>query len=51
MHPPKTDTPARQPDPGEREDHHVYHIWRLSALCCQAIVCGSQLIRERTRKD
>jgi hypothetical protein len=38
MHPPEADNPTRQPEPGEREDDHVYHIWHLGQLGCQAIV-------------
>jgi hypothetical protein len=52
MHPPKADDPARQPDPGEREHDHFYHIWRLGRVRCQAIVCGIIIreTRERTLK-
>ena len=50
MHPPKTYNPARQPDPGEREHDHVYHIWRLWHLGCQAIVWTTDLTAKRAKR-
>jgi hypothetical protein len=38
VHPPKTDNPTKQIDPGKGENEHVYHICHLWPLCCQAIV-------------
>jgi hypothetical protein len=48
VHPPETDTPTGHPEPGQGENDHVYHIWRLRRLKCQAIVLFACL---RLRKE